>query len=86
MYHEHTKNEFINASQNCLKFILLTYFTFNGIIYKQTFSTSMSFPLSPIISDTEMEDLEESVKFFRISGFYFLFSLSILMILGFYYL
>ncbi|KAG5320830.1 MOS1T transposase, partial [Pseudoatta argentina] len=41
------KNEFINA----VKFVLtLTYFTFNGIIYKQTFGTLMDSPFSSFLS------------------------------------
>jgi len=51
-----SKKEFINA----VKFVLtLTYFTFNGIIYKQTFGTPMDF--LPIISDIFMKNLEEKV-------------------------
>jgi len=52
------KNDFITV----LKFILSsTFFTFNNIIYKQTFGTPMGSPLSPIIADIVMRDLEESI-------------------------
>jgi hypothetical protein len=48
-------NEFVST----IKFILTsTYFTFNNIVYKQTFSTPMGSPLSPIIADIVMQDLE----------------------------
>jgi len=48
-------NEFISA----IKFVLLsTFFTFNNIIYKQLFGTPMRSPLSPIIADVVMQDLE----------------------------
>ena len=57
-----------------VKFVLTSiYFTFNGIIYKQTFDTPMGFPLSPIISDIVMEDLEEWVLNslqFRVSAYF----------------
>lgn len=53
-----TQDEFLKA----IKFILSsTYFTFNNIIYKQTFGTPMGSPLSPIIADLVMQDLEETV-------------------------
>jgi len=38
-----------------------TYFTFNNKIYKQIFGTPMGSPLSPIIADLVMRDLEENV-------------------------
>ncbi|XP_018361330.1 PREDICTED: uncharacterized protein LOC108760048, partial [Trachymyrmex cornetzi] len=64
------KTEFINA----IKFILnSTYFTFNGTIYKQTFGTPMGSPLSPIIADIVMEDLEEKALCFinpRLSAYF----------------
>jgi len=45
-----------------IKFILSsTFFTFNNVIYKQTFGTPMGSPLSPIIADLVMQDLEEQV-------------------------
>jgi len=51
------KNEFLTA----VKFVLTsTYFLFNKIIYKQTYGTPMGSPLSPIIADFVMQDLEVS--------------------------
>jgi len=48
-------NEFISV----IKFVLSsTFFTFNNTIYKQTFGTSMGSPLSLIIADVVMQDLE----------------------------
>jgi len=45
-----------------VKFVLSsTFFTFNNRIYKQTFGVPMDSPLSPIIADLVMRDLEESV-------------------------
>jgi len=42
-----------------INFILSsTYFTFNNVIYKQTFSTSMGSPLSSIIADVVLQNLE----------------------------
>lgn len=42
-----------------IKFILTsTYFTFNNKIYKQIHGTPMGSPLSPIIADLVMQDLE----------------------------
>jgi len=50
-----TREEFLLA----VKFILTsTYFVFNKIIYKQTYGTPMGSPLSPIIADLVMQDLE----------------------------
>jgi len=50
-----SKNEFLSA----IKFVLTsTYFTFNNKIYKQTFGTPMGSPLSPVIADAVMRDLE----------------------------
>jgi len=49
------KNEFLKA----LKLILeSTYFRFNNIIYKQKFGTPMGSPLSPIIAEIVLQDLE----------------------------
>jgi len=51
------KNEFLLA----INFILTsTFFTFNNVIYKQTFGTPMGSPLSPIIADLVMQDLENT--------------------------
>jgi len=42
-----------------LKLILeSTYFKFNNIIYKQKFGTPMGSPLSPIIAEIVLQDLE----------------------------
>ena len=38
-----------------------TYFTFDNIIYKQNFGAPMGSPLSPIIADVVMQDLENEV-------------------------
>jgi len=72
--YSYQRYKFINA---VIKFVLtLTYFIFNGIIYKLL--APMSSPLSFNISDIVMEDLEEKkilvikiivVKFFTVSGF-----------------
>jgi len=35
-----------------------TFFTFNSICYKQIFGTSMGSPLSPVIADLVLQDLE----------------------------
>jgi len=52
-----SKNEFLQA----IKFVFTsTYFTFNNTIYKQTFGTPMRSPLSPVIVDIVMRDLETS--------------------------
>jgi len=49
------KDEFILI----IKFALSsTFFMFNDVIYKQTYGTPMSSPLSPIIADLVMQDLE----------------------------
>ena len=59
------KSEFINA----VKFVLTsTYFTFNGIIYKQTFDAPMGFLLY-LIFHYHGGFRRESVKFFTISDF-----------------
>lgn len=54
----HTKiseQEFLSA----LKFVLSsTYFTFDNKIYRQTFGTPMGSPLSPIVADITIQDLE----------------------------
>jgi len=52
------KSDFMVA----VEFVLSsTYFTFNNIIYKQIFGTPMGSPLSPIVADLVMRDLEEHV-------------------------
>jgi len=49
------KDEFIGA----LRFVLeSTYFTFDKIVYKQIFGTPMGSPLSPIVADLVLRDLE----------------------------
>jgi len=37
-----------------------TFFTFNNICYKQIFGTPMGSPLSPVIADLVLQDLEMS--------------------------
>jgi len=49
------KEEFIRAIKLVLE---LTYFSFNRTIYKQIFGTPMGSPLSPIIADLVLRDLE----------------------------
>jgi len=45
-----------------IEFVLSsTYFKFRNKIYKQIFGTPMGSPLSPIIADLVMRDLEEHV-------------------------
>jgi len=45
-----------------IEFVLFsTYFTFMNKIYKQIFGTPMGSPLSPIVADLIMRDLEEHV-------------------------
>ena len=52
------KEEFVGA----LRFVLTsTFFTFDGTIYKQLFGTPMGSPLSPIIADIVMQDLEDGL-------------------------
>jgi len=49
------KDEFMLA----IEFVLSsTYFIFNNRIYKQTYGTPMGSPLSPIIVDVIMRELE----------------------------
>ncbi|XP_077273242.1 uncharacterized protein LOC143903487 [Temnothorax americanus] len=52
------KKEFLIAIELILS---STYFNFNNAIYKQTFGTPMGSPLSPIIADMVMQDLEETI-------------------------
>lgn len=50
------KEEFIVS----INFVLdSTYFGYNGRIYKQIFGTPMGSPLSPIIADIVLQDIEE---------------------------
>jgi len=50
------KSEFLLA----VKFVLdSTFFTFNNIVYRQVFGTPMGSPLSPIIGDIVMQDIEK---------------------------
>lgn len=49
--------EFIKAVRMILNF---TFFSFNNVFYEQIFDTPMGAPLSPIIADLVMQDLEES--------------------------
>ena len=47
-----------------VKFILTsTYFTFDNKIYKQTFGTPMGSPLSPIIADIVLQDIENKARY-----------------------
>lgn len=49
-------NKFIKA----IEFVLdSTFFGFNNVVYKQTFGTPMESPLSPILADLVMQDVEE---------------------------
>ncbi|XP_025262217.1 uncharacterized protein LOC112637212 [Camponotus floridanus] len=48
--------EFLNAVRLVLN---STFFTFNNMFYKQTFGTPMGSPISPIIADIVLQDLEE---------------------------
>lgn len=49
---------------NSVKFVLTsTYFTFNDIIYGQTFGTPMGSPLSPIIADIVLQDIENKALY-----------------------
>ena len=47
-----------------VRFILSsTYFTFNDKIFKQTFGTPMGSPLSPIIADIVLQDIENKARY-----------------------
>ena len=49
------KNEFLTG----IRFVLnSTFFSFNNVCYQQTFGTPMGSPLSPIIADITLQDLE----------------------------
>lgn len=49
------EHEFIRAIQFVM---LLTYFTFNNVIYKRIFGALIDSPLSPIIADLTMQNIE----------------------------
>jgi len=49
------KNEFLGAINMVLN---STYFKFNDKVYKQTYGTPMGSPLSPIVTDLALQDLE----------------------------
>jgi len=49
------KNEFLSAIDLIFS---SNFFTFNNVIYKQIFGTPMGSPLSPVIADIVMRDLE----------------------------
>jgi len=51
-----TKKEFIIAVQFIFN---STYFTFDDITYRQIFGTPMGSPLSPVLADIVMQDLEQ---------------------------
>jgi len=51
-----SKKEFIIAIQFIIN---STYFTFDNVIYRQIFGTPISSPLSPILADIVMQDLEK---------------------------
>ena len=56
---ERTRMSPIDIS-DCLKLVLdTTYLTFKGKIYKQTFGTPMGSPVSPLVANIFMEDLEQ---------------------------
>lgn len=50
-----SRSEFLNGVQLVLS---STFFTFNGKVYRQTFGTPMGSPLSPIIANLVLQDLE----------------------------
>ncbi|EFN67721.1 hypothetical protein EAG_07710, partial [Camponotus floridanus] len=55
-----SKKEFLRI----VKFILdSTYFNFDGKVYRQTFGTPMGSPLSPIIADLVLQDIENKALF-----------------------
>lgn len=50
------KNKFLIALNLILN---STYFTFNGLIYKQCFGSLTGSPLSPILADIVLQDFKE---------------------------
>jgi len=52
------KDEFLGAISLVLD---SSFFTFDNVFYKQTYGTPMGSPLSPIIADIVMQDLENNV-------------------------
>jgi len=76
------KNEFVLA----IEFILSsTFFSFNNVTYKQTYGTPMGSPLSPIIAEVVMRDLE-TICLARAdchTGFYFRYVDDIVMVTHF---
>jgi len=57
------KNEFLTALQLIMD---LTFFTFNNKFYRQNFGTPMGSPLSPIIADIVLQDLERKALEFGV--------------------
>lgn len=50
--------EFLRATELCLT---LTYFQFKDLFYKQTFGCAMGSPISSVIAQLVLEDLEENI-------------------------
>ena len=52
----------VDDSMELLKFVLeTTYFRFEGEIYQQKFGVAMGSPVSPIVVNLYMEDLEQKI-------------------------